>query len=84
MALTLTFAQRISKRFGMVLVRVPPEYEGVLKGLKGRIVEVEVGGILFRGRIVEYEGRIYVSLPKRAIALREERGPYHIINIRIR
>ena len=80
--MTVSFAQRISKRFNMVLVRVPREYEDLLRGLRGRRVEVEVSSIKFSGRIVEYEGRLYVSLPRRALALRE-RGLYHIISIRI-
>ena len=81
-ALTVSFTSRISKRRGQVLVLLPREYWGVFRGMRGRRVRVLVGEIEYTGRITVIEGRVYVSLPYSALALRE-RSRYHIVKLEV-
>ncbi len=80
--LSVSFTSRISKRRGQVLVLLPRDYWQLFQGLRGRKVSVEVDGIRYQGRITEIEGRVYVSLPYSALALRE-RSRYHLIRLEV-
>ena len=82
MALTVSFTGRISKRRGQVLVLLPRDYWPVFAGLRGRRVRIRVGDIEYNGRITVIEGRVYVSLPYSALALRE-RSKYHIVRLEV-
>ena len=81
MALTVSFAGRVSSRFGRPLLLVPREYRGMLSSLKGRRVRVWIGDLVFEGRIVEYQGYLYVRLPKAAFALHDRR--YYVIRLEV-
>ena len=80
--LSVSFTGKISKRRGQVLVLLPREYRELLAGLRGRRVRVRVGEIEYSGRITVIEDRVYVSLPRSALALRE-RARYHIIRLEV-
>ena len=73
---------KISRRRGQVLVLLPRDYWQLFQGLRGRRVGMEVDSIRYQGRITEIEGRIYVSLPYSALALRE-RARYHLIRLEV-
>lgn len=83
MALVVSFAGRVSSRFGRPLLLVPREYRDMLGALKGRRVRVWIGDVLFTGRIVEYGGYLYISLPRAAFALRKGKR-YHVIRLEVR
>ena len=82
MALTVTFTSRISKRRGQVLVLLPRDYWEVFRGLRGRRVRIRVGEIEYQGRITVIEGRVYVSLPYSALALRKV-DKYHLVRVEV-
>ncbi len=82
MALTVVFTGRISKRRGQVLALLPREYWPLFSGLRGRRVRVRVDEVDYQGRITVIEGRVYVSLPYSALALRE-RSRYHIVRVEV-
>lgn len=82
MALTVSFTSRISKRRGQVLVLLPREYWDVFRGMRGRRVRVRVGEVEYTGRITEIEGRVYVSLPYSALALRGK-ARYHLVRVEV-
>ena len=82
MALTVSFTGRISKRRGQVLVLLPRDYWQLFQGLRGRRVRIRVGEIEYQGRITVIEGRVYVSLPYSALALRKV-GKYHLVRVEV-
>lgn len=82
MALVVSFTGRISKRRGQVVVLLPRDYWDVFRGLRGRRVRIRVGDIEYRGRITVIDGRVYVSLPYSALALRDA-SKYHIVRVEV-
>ncbi len=82
MALTVVFTGRISKRRGQVLVLIPRDYWEVFRGMRGRRIRVRVGEVEYWGRLTVIEGRVYVSLPYSALALRE-RAKYHLVRLEV-
>ncbi len=80
--LTISFTSKISKRRGQVLVLLPRDYWEMFKAMRGRRVRVRVDDIEYTGRLTEIEGRVYVSLPYSALALRE-RSRYHLIRLEV-
>ncbi len=81
--MTVSFTgNKISRRRGQVLVLLPRDYWQLFQGLRGRRVGMEVDSIRYQGRITEIEGRIYVSLPYSALALKE-RSKYHLIRLEV-
>ena len=75
----MSWIRRISRRSKMYLVRVPEEYVGVFKALKGQRVSVKVGGYTFKGRVVVLSDGVYVSLPREAEPLWERRKPLEVV-----
>ena len=65
-----------------MLALLPREYWPLFSGLRGRRVRVRVDEVDYQGRITVIEGRVYVSLPYSALALRE-RSRYHIVRVEV-
>ena len=55
---------------------------GCIQGHGGRRVRVRVGEVEYTGRITETEGRVFVSLPYSAVALREK-ARYQLVRVEV-
>jgi len=77
-ALTVSWIRKVTRRAGMYLVRVPEDYEGLFRAMRGHKVRARVGGYTFKGRVVEVGGYIYVSLPREAEVLWVKRKPFEV------